>query len=263
MDKRNVKYLLLRAGVYALLFALLGALIYFAIQSVLPGFLEVLEQGDEQEIEGYMRSFAGLRGLAMAFLLQFIQVVSIICPGGPIQIAAGVVFGFWRGYAVCEAGYLAANAAVFAAARRLGPGMERLFPVGEGGKSRLNFIGNSKNPAFMVFLGCVTPVLPNGIVPYVAARTKIRPGRFALAVFWQHADLMMLCSTASLLRAISDRGHIGAVFVAAVVIVCQADTLTAGGRLRGRFARKDGRNNGRRKITSRLPFMGGHSILGC
>ncbi|HOG00713.1 MAG: TVP38/TMEM64 family inner membrane protein YdjZ [Firmicutes bacterium ADurb.Bin248] len=246
MDKRNVKYLLLRAGVYALLFALLGALIYFAIQSVLPGFLEVLEQGDEQEIEGYMRSFAGLRGLAMAFLLQFIQVVSIICPGGPIQIAAGVVFGFWRGYAVCEAGYLAANAAVFAAARRLGPGMERLFPVGEGGKSRLNFIGNSKNPAFMVFLGCVTPVLPNGIVPYVAARTKIRPGRFALAVFLGSTPtFMMLCALGNRLLQgdFLIVGIIGAVFVAAVVIVyVKRNALIAlAGRLRGRFARgKDG-----------------------
>ena len=246
MDKRNVKYLLLRAGVYALLFALLGALIYFAIQSVLPGFLEVLEQGDEQEIEGYMRWFAGLRGLAMAFLLLFIQVVSIICPGGPIQIAAGVVFGFWRGYAVCEAGYLAANAAVFAAARRLGPGMERLFPVGEGGKSRLNFIGNSKNPAFMVFLGCVTPVLPNGIVPYVAARTKIRPGRFALAVFLGSTPtFMMLCALGNRLLQgdFLIVGIIGAVFVAAVVIayVKRNALIALAGRLRGRFARgKDG-----------------------
>lgn len=248
MEKRSIKHLLLRVGIYVLLFALLGELIYFALQSVLPGFIEMLEQGDEQKLEAYMRSFAGLRGLATAFLLQFIQVVSIICPGGPIQIASGAVFGFWTGYAVCEAGYLAANVAVFAAARRLGPGMERLFPVGEGGKSRLKFIGNYKNPAFMVFLGCVTPILPNGIVPYVAARTKITPGRFALAVFLGSTPtFMMLCALGNRLLQgdFLIVGIIGVIFIAAVVLAyVKREALVAlAGRLRERFGKNgDGDN---------------------
>lgn len=195
MENKPGKYILMRIGVYVLLVAVLAALLYFALKGILPGFVEVLEKGDQDDIENYIRSFVGFRGLLTAFLLQFVQVISVIFPGGPIQIAAGVVFGFWAGYAVCEAAYLASNVAVFTAARRIGPRMENLFPVNTGGKSKLSFISNSKNPGFMVFLGCIMPFLPNGIVPYVAARTKISYKRFTLAVFiGSTPTFMVLCA---------------------------------------------------------------------
>lgn len=241
MENKSFKYVLMRIGIYILLIALLGALIYFALESVLPGFLQVLEEGSQSDIENYIRSFVGFRGLLTAFLLQFVQVISVVFPGSPIQVAAGVVFGFWAGYAVCEAAYLAANVAVFTAARRLGPRMERLFPVDSGGKKRLGFISNSKNPGFMVFLGCIMPFLPNGIVPYVAARTKIKHRNFALAVFLGSTPtFMLLCALGNrllqgdfLIVAI-----IGAVFIAAIVLVyLKRDAFIAfAGRLRDKIA---------------------------
>lgn len=241
MEKRPGTYILMRIGVYLLLAAAVSALIFFALNGILPGFVQVLENGNQADIENYIRSFVGFRGLLTAFLLQFIQVVSVVFPGGPIQIAAGVVFGFWTGYAVCESSFLLANVAVFTAARRLGSRMERFFSVGSGGKKRLSFISNSKNPGFMVFLGCILPVLPNGIVPYVAARTKIKYRNFALAVFiGSTPTFMVLCALGN--RLLQGDFYIvaiiAAVFIAAIVLVyLKRDAFVAfAGRLRDKIA---------------------------
>lgn len=183
MEKPLKNPKLVRALIYIALFVVIAALIYFSLKSILPGFIEVLETGDQQRVEDYIRSFVGIKGALIALLLQFVQVVSILCPGGPIQIAAGVVFGTLMGYAVCEAGYLIANLTVFALSRRLGAKMDALFPMDSEKKSRFGFLTNSSHPAFMTFMGCMMPFLPNGIVPHLAARTNIKAGPFLLAVF--------------------------------------------------------------------------------
>ena len=242
MENNGKKYGWIRIGVYALLFAVIAAILYFALQSILPGFFDILRDGDQKAIEDYIRSFVGIRGIAMTLLLQFVQVISMICPGGPIQVAAGVVFGMWLGYAVCEAGYLAANVLVFLAARRLGSRMDRIFPV-EGGSKKFRFISDSKHPAFMVFMGCIMPFMPNGIVPYVAARTNIKTGPFALAVLvGSTPTFIMLCAIGNRLL----KGDfvivaiIVAVFVAAVVLlVVKRDAAVAfAEKLRERLSKK-------------------------
>lgn len=56
-------------------------------------------------------------GLICTALLQFLQVVSIVLPGAPIQVAAGIVYGVWKGSAICYVSHVSANLAVFAASR--------------------------------------------------------------------------------------------------------------------------------------------------
>lgn len=172
----------LRILCIVLLVAAIVGILLFALNIILPGFLNVLEHGDQQEIEDYIRSFGTLRGMLLAFLLQFMQIVSIFFPGGPIQIAIGVVFGTLYGFFICHVSYVLANLFVFLLARRLGSRIDRML---ESNKSsdRLRFISESKHPAFMVMLACLMPFLPNGLVPYIASRTKLTPGKYLIAVW--------------------------------------------------------------------------------
>ena len=47
---------------------------------------------------------------------------------------------------------------------------------------KIDFLKKERHPAYMTAMACLIPVLPNGIIPYAAARTKIRLYEFALAM---------------------------------------------------------------------------------
>ncbi len=189
---------LMRVLVYALLFLVIGLILFFSLKSILPGFLEIIEHGNQAQIEAYLRGFAGPRGMVLAFLLQFLQIVSVVFPGGPIQIAVGIVFGAIPGFLICHFGYVLSSFAVFYAVRKLGRRINTLLPGKPKGGGRLGVITRSRHPASMVFLCSVLPFMPNGLVPYVAARTKIASGQYFLAVYFGSMPaLLFLCTLGS------------------------------------------------------------------
>lgn len=104
------------------------ALIFFSLNSVLPGFIDVLANGQQSDVQEYLNSFHDFSGYAIGFLLQFIQIITIILPSVPIQVAVGVIFGTWRGFLVCYLGYISANALIFISVRKLGTKLEQLLP---------------------------------------------------------------------------------------------------------------------------------------
>lgn len=179
-QKRRNTFLRVLALIFA--FAAVLSIILFSLNAILPGFIETLEYGDQNAIVTYIRSFGSVGGVALALLLQFIQIVSIFFPGGPIQIAIGIVFGTYGGFFICFSGYVLANIAVFFSARKLGNRLDRLFSGGEERPSRFRFLTDARYPGYVVALTCLIPMLPNGLVPYIAARTKITFRQFLLSV---------------------------------------------------------------------------------
>lgn len=183
----------LRALVFLFAFVLIAAIILFALDAILPGFIDVLEHGDQTQIEQYIRGFGSVGGAMLGFLLQFIQILSVLFPGGPIQIAIGVVFGTFEGFFICLSGYVLANLLVFWSARKLDNRLDQIFSGNR--TNRLRFIAEAKHPGFVVALSCLIPLLPNGLVPYIAARTKISTTRFLLATFFGcMPTLFLLCA---------------------------------------------------------------------
>ena len=182
----------LRVLVLLLFFTAVVAIILLSLNAILPGFFDVLEHGNQEELISYIRSFGSVGGVALAFLLQFVQIVSIFFPGGPIQVAIGVVFGTLEGFIICHVGYLLANIAVFFSARRFGNRIDQLFSGGEPNSARFRFLTEAKHPGFVVALSCLIPLLPNGLVPYIAARTKITFLQFLIAVFLGSIPTLLL-----------------------------------------------------------------------
>lgn len=159
---------------------------YFSVESVLPGVIDLIAKGDGGDVQEYLAQFTNLKGCFIGFLLQFIQIITIFLPSIPIQIAMGVIFGVWRGFLIGFLGYNAASAVVFLAARKLGDSLEKLLPsqkkVNEKSETKKRAILDSDHPAFMVFLATTFPMLPNGLIPYAAAKTKVKFSAFMLAV---------------------------------------------------------------------------------
>jgi uncharacterized membrane protein YdjX (TVP38/TMEM64 family) len=176
------KNLLIRFTVIAGIILLVVCLVYFAFLKFAPDLIQLLKNGSEAEIEQYLRSNDSVTGLFCMALLQMIQVLSILLPAVPIQIAAGIVYGTWRSFLVCHLSSVAAHILVFTVARHLGSKINALIPVESKG-SKLDFLLKSEHPAYMTVVACLIPILPNGFIPYVAAKTNIKPQHFALSVY--------------------------------------------------------------------------------
>jgi len=239
--KKIFRYLIM-----AVVFALIFLTILLVLKQILPGFVEVLEEGNGTTIEDYVRGFGTVKGVLIGILLQFMQIVSIVFPGGPIQISMGIIFGTWLGLGVCFVGYVTANCAVFWAARALGEKINDWMPIEEEERSsKLNFIRRIKNPTLMVLITCMMPFMPNGVVPYLAARTDIKFKNFFLAVSIGCAPtLLLLCAAGNkiLKGNYIEAGIYGAVLVACVVIltVKQKEILALAEKIRVKMKRDNG-----------------------
>ena len=176
LDKRA---LLIRAGFILLCAAVLIGLVYLAFGQAAPELLPLLKSGDEEQIAAYLGKQNRVSGILSTALLAFLQPVSIILPGAPIQIAAGVVYGTLKGFLICHIAYVLSNLVVFYLARVLGQKMDRYVSRFSG---KIDFLQKTQYPAYMTAMACLIPVVPNGIIPYAAARTRMRFHEFLIAV---------------------------------------------------------------------------------
>ncbi len=180
------------------LFSLLIIILILAevMSLILPGLIAIIERGDEHEIEDYILSFGSLKGAMIATFIQFAQIISIVLPGAPVQIATGIIFGLWKGLLICQAGYLSAYDAVFFFLRKLHTKLDILFePEAADNKKVFKFFKKTDSPEIMVMIACMIPIMPNGAVPYVASKTKISFKKF---MFFSYVGslptLLLLCS---------------------------------------------------------------------
>jgi len=156
-------------------------LIYHFFGDFFATLFTILRNGDQAELTAYLNSQNEASGLLSIFLLTILQVVSIFFPGMVIHIVAGVIYGWWKAFLACYAGFVAGNVLVFIFARKFGSALQSAFNV----EKRAGLITskiNSTKPAFIFALACMIPGIPNGFIPYFAARTDIRAGQYAMAV---------------------------------------------------------------------------------
>ncbi|MDJ1650023.1 MULTISPECIES: TVP38/TMEM64 family protein [Gordonibacter] len=120
-----------------------------------------------------VRAWIGDRGLLAPIAMVAVvvaQIVVAVLPGEPIELAAGYLFGFWGGTALCLAGSLAGTLAVTGLVRALGMRVVRLFFTREQieGVSWLRDSSRLEAAMFVVFL---IPGTPKDVLTYAAALT--------------------------------------------------------------------------------------------
>jgi len=158
--------------------------LYFIIKLFGPQFVDLirlLERGDQNEIGAYLNSRGRLSGMLAVYLISILQVVSIFIPGMAIQVAAGLIYGWWKAFLCCYLGFVSGNLLVFLVARRLGSTINGMI-TGSAKAGRLSEKINGANAAFVIGLACLVPGVPNGIVPYVAATTDLSNRKFGLSI---------------------------------------------------------------------------------
>lgn len=140
-------------------------LIIETFRLLLPGLWTAFSSGDEQALSDYLTSEGRLRSFLTLWFLAFVQVVSLVIPAMPVQLAAGIAYGPWKGFVTSFSASVAANFLVFLLARRLAKVIELLTANSPKANKLLNSVRNSKNPGFIPFWrlshrGCPTASFP-------------------------------------------------------------------------------------------------------
>lgn len=180
---------------FVVIIAIAVFVIYLLCKALFPGLGKLFENGyDEEKVEQFLKHEAGWKGMFALCLLQFIQVISIFIAGAPIQIAGGMIYGFWISFLITHITFVFTNWLVFRIARRHSKQAMQLINMQSRKLKKVTEWLNSASPAYMCMLAYMMPGIPNGFVPYVAERTSITPKRFIQAVYFgSFAQIFAAC----------------------------------------------------------------------
>ena len=149
----------------------------FLVLLVVAGGMWLWHAGFLQELFHEDRLVAALRdegskGPLLCIAAQFVQVVIFPIPGEITQVAAGYVFGFWRGFLYSVIGIMAGSAFNFYFARTVGrPTLERF--ISSQTLDRVDRSLNSGKGKSTIFLLFLLPGAPKDAMCYGAGLTTI------------------------------------------------------------------------------------------
>lgn len=183
--------------------------------TLLPLLKEVAAHAnDEQMLVDTLREYGTYKMPITLILLQALQIITIVFPCAAVQVLAGLCSGIVLGTAYCVLGYIVGNWVVFLMVRRF----SGLFSkTGEKQGGTFGFLKDSKNPEMIAFWLFLIPGIPNGILPYIFAKTKVDMKRYLIAITCASIPSIAMCSITGGL--VAQGNFVAAILVAAVVFV--------------------------------------------
>ena len=176
------------------LLVLAAVLFYYAFVETILELMPILEHGNVEEIQTYMFAHNDMKGVFATMLLQMLQVWTVVLSGIPIQVAAGVVYGTFRGFAMCHLSSTIAMTASMYFWRRAGKKMEDFLPVDKLYQGKIHtYLTADTPPRYTTVLACMIPMIPNGLIPVMAARMDITVPQFAFAVWLGMFPNILIC----------------------------------------------------------------------
>ena len=152
---------------------------------MLYGFIRelviILEHNDREELMLFISEKPAWSGLFTLYIMSVLQVVSVVLPGMLIQVSGALIFGWWKAFLLCWAGFVSGNALIFVTARIMKRSVTEAFRI-ESKNGWLIKEMNRHDPAFVTAFACMIPGIPNGIIPYIASRTRLYLHQFVIAV---------------------------------------------------------------------------------
>ncbi len=155
-------------------------------------------------------------GVLVYLVLQMLQVVVALIPGGVIQILGGVLFGNFWGTILCFLGILLGSILVFMTVRKFGMPVVEAF-VDSKGIKRFEFLNDDKKLEATVFILFLIPGMPKDALTYIVPLTKIKPMRFFVLSMIARTPAIILSTVFG--ASLSGGNLITAIVVIAVVAV--------------------------------------------
>ena len=176
---KSAYYALLSVAVAILASVLL---VYIMIRMYLPGFIEAVQTGNELAVEHYFDSLGRWQSYVIMWIFAYIQVISIVIPEPLVQIAAGAVCGSVNGTLIVYSAEIAAHMTVFFVAQHATRLLRYISEERPTFGKLLNTVSFSENRTYYIAMALLTPGLPNWVIPYAAANSRMKWYTFLLAL---------------------------------------------------------------------------------
>lgn len=155
-------------------------------------------------------------GIVIYLVLQILQVIVALVPGGVIQILGGVLFGGFWGTILCICGILLGAIIVYVLVKKFGkPLIEAFFD--DKVVTRFSFLQDSKKLELVIFILFLIPGIPKDLLTYIAPLTKIKMSSFlTLSTLARIPAIIMSTVFGSTLSS----GNIVAAIVIFIIVAC-------------------------------------------
>lgn len=120
-----------------------------------------------QWVDGY--GFAG----RLAYIgIMALQVLVVLIPGEPLELAGGYAFGALEGTVLALTGFVIGSAVVFTLVRRFGVKMVEVFFTRDKIRE-MEFMKNPKKTKVIAFILMTIPGTPKALISYFAGLTRL------------------------------------------------------------------------------------------
>lgn len=127
--------------------------------------------GNPEAFRSWVDSF-GVWGKLAYVGLMALQVLIVLIPGEPFELAGGYAFGALEGTVLALSGFVIGSAAVFALVRRFGVKMVEVFFTKDKIR-QMEFMKNPRKTKVLAFIIMMIPGTPKALISYFAGLTKL------------------------------------------------------------------------------------------
>lgn len=123
----------------------------------------------------------GIKGVALLFLLQLLQIALVILPGEPVEVLAGMCYGtVWGTVFILLSVFLITSIVVFLVKKYGEKCIYNFFDKDKIDKVKTKLLKNQSKLELILCLLFFIPGLPKDIIVYVGGLLPIKPLRFIL-----------------------------------------------------------------------------------
>lgn len=158
----NSKKQVITTCVVIVLFLLLAAL----VSKPLLGIVK-----DRQAFANYINS-KGILGIIIFSILNIVQVIFAVIPGGPFEIIAGYAFGVIKGTIICDIAVTLGSLFVFFMVRKLGTKFTS-YLISFKKLEEVKFLQDASKLTLVLLLIFLIPGSPKDVITYAMGFSKI------------------------------------------------------------------------------------------
>ncbi|MGL4736937.1 MAG: TVP38/TMEM64 family protein [Cellulosilyticaceae bacterium] len=156
----------------------------------------------------------GIWGMMLFVGIQVLQVVVFVIPGEAVEVIAGMLYGTWWGYVVCQIGIIIGSVMIFYMVKFLGYEFLSRF-IDEGKFEKLSFLKNNKKIEKLTFILFFIPGTPKDILTYFIPFTNLSLGKFLLISLVARVPAVISSSYAG---AALQQGEVGKSMITFVIV---------------------------------------------
>lgn len=163
MNEKHKKTIMTLAVI--VLVIVMGAVLWFV------GRPMIALAGEPELFREWVDSY-GVWGKLLYVGIMALQVIVVLIPGEPFELAGGYAFGALEGTILALTGFVIGSAAVFTLVRRFGVKLVEVF-FDRKKIQEMAFLKNPKKTKIIAFIIMMIPGTPKALISYFAGLTKL------------------------------------------------------------------------------------------